>query len=261
MGNEPLSSGDQGKIIVFAILMAPLALIIVGIIPAIILASGIFLMKKSQDFSHIKTSSNLFIIYFALPLFGCLLAAAYVATKIQDTPDVYVSAASSVVSMTQSDGYSANAVDEIASDLRQLTPNMLRRKYGDVAASAMMGEVQRQSSEAQYASWERIKAKESLYSFLAISIACAVYLLFFRLLFFNPLAKHSHWIERNPIFSSKAAVRADSKSERQLDIIKGEKLKHYSVADELTKWAKLKEDGHISQEEFNEARSKLLKRG
>ncbi len=46
----------------------------------------------------------------------------------------------------------------------------------------------------------------------------------------------------------------------ELNIIKGEKLKQYSVADELTKWAKLKEDGHISDEEFDEARKKLLKR-
>ncbi len=35
---------------------------------------------------------------------------------------------------------------------------------------------------------------------------------------------------------------------------------HNSVADELLKWAKLKEDGHISEEEFKEARDKLLKK-
>jgi hypothetical protein len=29
-----------------------------------------------------------------------------------------------------------------------------------------------------------------------------------------------------------------------VDIIKGQKLKQYSVADELIKWGKLKEDGH-----------------
>ena len=46
----------------------------------------------------------------------------------------------------------------------------------------------------------------------------------------------------------------------EVDIIKGEKLKQYSVADELIKWGKLKEDGHISEDEFNEAREKLLKR-
>ena len=32
------------------------------------------------------------------------------------------------------------------------------------------------------------------------------------------------------------------------------------VGDELMKWAKLKEEGHISEDEFNEARAKLLKR-
>jgi hypothetical protein len=38
-----------------------------------------------------------------------------------------------------------------------------------------------------------------------------------------------------------------------------EKLKQFSVADELSKWAKLKEDGHITEEEFDEARKSLLK--
>jgi len=41
-------------------------------------------------------------------------------------------------------------------------------------------------------------------------------------------------------------------------IIKSENLKNYSVADELLKWAQLKEDGHITEEEFNEARRKIL---
>jgi hypothetical protein len=45
-----------------------------------------------------------------------------------------------------------------------------------------------------------------------------------------------------------------------VDIIKGEKQKQYSVADELLKWAKLKEDGHITDDEFNDARKKLLER-
>ena len=260
MDNEPLSSGDQGKIIVFAILMAPLVLFIVGIIPAIFLASGIFLMKKNQDFSHIKTSSKLFNIYFALPLLGCLLAAAYFSTKTQDTQDVYASAARVVISKAQTNESSGHAIDDIAFDLKHLSPNMLRQKYGDATAGAMMGELQRQSSASLYSDWENRRSKESLYSFLAIAMACAVYLLLFRALFFSPLAKHSQWIERNPIFSSKTAEPNNSKNEHKIDIIKGEKLKHYSVADELTKWAKLKEDGHISQEEFNEARNKLLKR-
>ena len=49
-------------------------------------------------------------------------------------------------------------------------------------------------------------------------------------------------------------------AESEIDIIKNDKLKSYSVADELLKWAKLKEDGHISEQEFDDAKKKLLKR-
>lgn len=37
-------------------------------------------------------------------------------------------------------------------------------------------------------------------------------------------------------------------------------LKTYSVADELAKWSKLREEGVVSQEEFEEARAALLRR-
>ena len=41
-------------------------------------------------------------------------------------------------------------------------------------------------------------------------------------------------------------------------IIKADKMKSYSVADELIKWTQLKEDGHITEKEYQEARKKLL---
>lgn len=41
-------------------------------------------------------------------------------------------------------------------------------------------------------------------------------------------------------------------------IIKRERLTSYSVADELLKWAKLRDEGIVSNEEYHEARSKLL---
>ncbi len=64
----------------------------------------------------------------------------------------------------------------------------------------------------------------------------------------------------NGIFSSKAKSSIFSHMPTGVDIIKGEKQKQYSVADELLKWAKLKEDGHITDDEFNDARKKLLER-
>jgi hypothetical protein len=67
-------------------------------------------------------------------------------------------------------------------------------------------------------------------------------------------------VEINGIFSTKPKHVRRPIAETDLEIIKGEKLKYYSVADELIKWAKLKEDGHISENDFNDARTKLLKR-
>lgn len=93
--------------------------------------------------------------------------------------------------------------------------------------------------------------------FASISI---IYLVIVKVLFLNPLKAHSEWVPVNGIFSSKPKVQNAQTEDSEVNIIKGEKMKSYSVADELIKWAKLKEDGHISEDEFNEARVKLLKR-
>ncbi|MBA4060164.1 MAG: hypothetical protein C0470_07285 [Verminephrobacter sp.] len=74
------------------------------------------------------------------------------------------------------------------------------------------------------------------------------------------MRNHQGWIVENGIFSSRSKVSLTPSATLDIDIIKGERLKNYSVADELLKWAKLKEDGHISEQEFNEARTKLLRK-
>jgi len=86
-----------------------------------------------------------------------------------------------------------------------------------------------------------------------------VYFLALHYLFLDPLSDHHEWVTRYGIFSNKETSSSGSDSNMNLDIIQGEKFRQYSVADELTKWAKLKEDGHITSGEYNEARKKLLK--
>ncbi|MGO2501463.1 MAG: SHOCT domain-containing protein [Lactococcus cremoris] len=95
---------------------------------------------------------------------------------------------------------------------------------------------------------------------LVFSGIALTYIILINILFLKPLVSHSEWVEKNGIFSSRSKSAISEPKHSDVDIIKGEKLKQYSVADELTKWAKLKEDGHISESEFNEARAKLLRR-
>jgi hypothetical protein len=44
-------------------------------------------------------------------------------------------------------------------------------------------------------------------------------------------------------------------------VIKSNKLKPYSVADELLKWAELRDKGHVTEQEYDNARKELLSRG
>ena len=193
MSNQPLNSSDQSKILIFGLLMLPSIGFLVGVIPTLFLAFGIFMMKKNEDFSHVTTATRNFRGYVSLILAGCIIFASYCATTL------------------------------IAED-----------------------------------SWNRMDAE--LIVSLEFAGICIAYLVFLKLLFINPLSNHSAWVEINGIFATKPKNPANTVALGEVDIIKGEKLKQYSVADELIKWAKLKEDGHISEEEFNDARKKLLKR-
>lgn len=111
-----------------------------------------------------------------------------------------------------------------------------------------------------YYSWGEWKDQDEFIVALIFAGIALAYIILINFIFFKPLNSHREWVEKNGIFSSKNKSSISNLKSSDVDIIKGEKLKQYSVADELTKWAKLKEDGHISEEEFNEARAKLLKR-
>lgn len=188
MNNIPMTSNQQIKLLIFAILLAPSLFFLVGIIPALFLVFRLVMMKKNSDFSHIETSGQYFKYYFYILLAVCALFALYLATPL-------------------------------GAEHRWV------RRADEFLASISLGGI------------------------------AIFYIVILNFLFLNPLRRHSEWVVKNGIFSSKAKVVVDSSD---VDIIKGERLRTFSVADELIKWAKLKDDGHITEQEFNDARKKLL---
>jgi hypothetical protein len=187
-----MSSSDHGKLLIFMLLMAPSIVFLIGVIPAIFLAFGIYMMKKNQDFSSIDTAVKNFKGYTWLVLIGFALITIYWGNEY--------------------------LVKDVS--------------YRD----------------------------DTFFAWLMLTGIAFAYLIVVQVLFYSPMNRHREWVEVNEIFSTKPKSYNDSKNQSEVDIIKGEKLNQYSVADELTKWAKLREDGHISEKEFNEARTKLLKR-
>lgn len=190
MKNQPLTSNDHAKLLFFGFLMVPAVLLLVGIIPTIFLAFGVFMMKRSKSFSYIDTAVKYFKFYNYLVISILLLSSFWWLFEL------------------------------------------LFSRYGS----------------SYYI--------EVALIFLFSALIPTAYIIAARFLFHMPLENHAEWVENNGIFSSEITSPHDSS---KVSIIRGENLKQYSVADELIKWAKLKDDGHITVEEFNDARKKLLK--
>jgi len=93
---------------------------------------------------------------------------------------------------------------------------------------------------------------------LAIYSISSIYIVLLNFLFYTPLSNHKKWVELKGVFATEK-TKTNTPPDSNVNIIKGDNIRSYSVADELLKWAKLKEEGHISQEEFDQARKKLLK--
>jgi hypothetical protein len=62
-----------------------------------------------------------------------------------------------------------------------------------------------------------------------------------------------------PVWRAARALKKPNAKKKR--IIGRDSLSPYSVADELLKWSKLREDGLITEDEYQEARMKLLNRG
>lgn len=187
MKNKPLNSSEQGKILIFLLLFAPSTLFIAGIIPAIFLLFGLYMMRKNQDFSSIETAVRYARGYYWLVFLGCL---GYVLFWFLNQGYFY-----------------------------------FRHYVGAIALITLP----------------------------------LCYLLSVQFLLLSPLQKHSDWVSVNDIFSNKERIQLQKKSAPKVDVVQNDTPQQHSVADELIKWVKLKEDGHISDAEFENEKQKLLK--
>jgi len=87
-----------------------------------------------------------------------------------------------------------------------------------------------------------------------------LYVLSTRHLFLAPLAAHREWIALHGV-TTRDRSPAGAEARSGTPIVGSEHRVGYSVADELTKWTGLLEGGHISTEEFQGARRRLLHGG
>ncbi len=87
------------------------------------------------------------------------------------------------------------------------------------------------------------------------TLAAGLYLFMVGGFFLKPLREHKEWLEKNGLFNFGLDQISDTNG---VDIINNDGLQAYSTADELLKWAELKERGLVTDKEYFEARKKLL---
>jgi len=192
MENTVLPSGEQSKIVIFSLLLMPTLLTFVGILPAFFLLFGVFMMKKSGDFSYIKTTVKIAKWYIAVMMFITLLVLL-------------------------------------------------------IAVGAF-------GNEREY------HYEETVYGAVSLFAIAIFYYVVLEYLYWKPLSIRRNWVARNGIFATRDKPITSAPPANSIKIVHGERLTSLSVADELLKWAKLKEEGHISEQEYNDARTKLLQK-
>lgn len=309
MDNQPLSSNDQAHLLIFIILFIPSVFFLVGVIPAVFLGLGIYLMKKNQSFSSIQTAVKYFKGYTALILIGCAIAAIYqsysyishkdqilnnikILPSLEMEPDTgydishpydfhpydfhlgrnltfytldresslnHISQAAKNVLIWEAMKLGPEPTSELEIDLQKMSPSDLSLKYSSDLASNIISSRLNASRWAYSEAYELARLKSEIIFYSTISLIALAYIFAINYLFLTPLRRHKEWVEVNGIFSTKPKVSSNSEIKTDRNIIKSEKYKSYSVADELIKWAKLKEDGHITDEQFQEFKDNLLK--
>ena len=112
---------------------------------------------------------------------------------------------------------------------------------------------------AEFSSSERYLRYARNYNILGLLVVpLGAYLIYLisNILFFNILKKHGEWIINNGIFADyKGEKSFIEKTTEKIQTIKKEPT---NTADELLKWAELKEKGLITDEEFQKGKEKIL---
>lgn len=188
MKNVPLTNSDYSKLLFFVFLLAPsLFYYFVGVIPAVYLAFGVFMMHKNKDFIFIDIAMKRYKFY-------CYALSAALAA------------------------------------------------YATAAMLGLTGEHK----------WRR---EEEFLTYIFLALLPLVSIKVTNFLFYKPLFSHSEWVSVHGVFNTKKTMlTSQMKSSTDSGLVKST-----SIASELEKLSKLKNDGHISEEEFIDAKNKILK--
>jgi hypothetical protein len=223
------SSLDNLLLFLAVLVFAGLFLTIVGTIPVLIMTVGAVLAFRSGDVKNMKVTARFVQIIVIL---GALVFG-FIALNKQ--ADVDKAAARMDAAYPE---YSKGGGDPIT----------FSEKYSPAEQREILDGVgEYYSAESAYNS-----SKDDRNRFIAWAGGIGSLALVIQFLWVGPFTRQL------PVWR---AARSHKKTNtKNKHIIGRDSLTPYSIADELLKWSKLREDGHITEDEYQDARMKLLNR-
>lgn len=128
-----------------------------------------------------------------------------------------------------------------------------------IAAKETFGLGSSYAEEFGTGDWHEEMMRDYFINGLIVCLIIIAYIISVHYLFLSPLRSHRDWVAVNGIFSKTPRQEGAGKKTSEVRVVNVEGMRSYSVADELSKWAKLRDEGVVSEQEFQEARAKILR--
>jgi hypothetical protein len=231
--NAKSSSLDNLLLLLAVLLFAGLCVTLVGIIPVLIMAVGAIQAFRSGDVKNMKVTARFVqsLVILGTWIFGFI--GAYKQTDVDDAA-TRVQAANTAYAPHINEGY------------------MQPYEFSTKLTPAEQHEFTRVAQELWNANDYYRRSKEERNQFLAIAGGISSIALIIEFLWIRPFTRQL------PAWQAARALKKTNAKTEKKRIIGRDSLAPYSVADELLKWGKLRQDGLINEDEYQEARKNLL---
>jgi hypothetical protein len=233
MSENSTSSVDNIKLVVAGLGLFAICFTGVGIVPVGILVIGFAIALKGGDIKNVIVTTRFIQICGAAIGGGFLFAAAYQHIQTVDAVGTNPSEISTFKDVSDPQPMAYNITDDEAT--RQLRTSYLEAKN---------------YYESSIYKRNRNITDRNIMAFIALIFIVLAYLL--DLIWLKPITRSlDKFRTMFPTYKPKQRAKAPN-------IMAREALSGYSAADELIKWGKMRDDGLISDAEFQNARAKIL---
>jgi hypothetical protein len=212
-------------------------LVLIGIVPFLVLLIGLAIAWKTRDPSNIKVTSFFIEILFGLAAAGTLVTAGYYqwsASQIRDDMGLHPDSNSAYT-----DVISIRYEDVITSDYS------VRKNWQDYQRDVKWYNDRQNAVE---------KKIGDSYNMIFVSLIPMIFLFIVEFFWRRPLSRLIH-----QLLAKQLPDATQSEVKNVARIMARDSLAPYSIADELLKWGRLRDEGLITEHEYQQVRQKLLK--